>query len=264
MNRLKGKYPLKGFVDTHLHTAPDIKPRKLTDTEAARAASREQMRAIVIKSHAEPTSSRAVLAEQATGFKVFGGVCLNNSVGGLNYEAVKTTVSLGGKIVWLPTVSRDEIDLTLKENLGKLEEIFVVIAENDLVLATGHLKVEDIFNVLDLAVSMGLKKIIINHPLTGVVGATIDEQREMSHNAFLEHCYVACLPRHDGLNPALIAETVKEVGAKNCILATDLGQIYNPEPVEGFKVFIDLMMERGISWQNIEKMCILNPCSLFF
>ena len=263
MNRLE-KYPLKGFIDTHLHTAPDIKPRKLTAMEAARAASHEQMRAIVIKSHAEPTSSRAILAEQETGFKVFGGVCLNDSVGGLNCEAVKITVSQGGKIVWLPTVSRDKIDFTLKENLQKLEDIFTIIAENDLILATGHLKVEDIFNVLDLAVSMGLEKIIINHPLTRVVGATIEEQREMSHSAFLEHCYVACLPRHDGLDPVRIAEAVNEIGARRCILATDLGQIYNPEPVEGFKLFIDLMMECGISWQNIEKMCILNPYRLFF
>jgi len=264
MNRLKEKYPLKGFIDTHLHTKPDIKPRLLTDMEAARAASHEKMMAIVIKSHSEPTSSRAVLAQQETGFKVFGGICLNNSMDGLNCEAVKTAASLGGKVVWLPTTSRNDIDLTLKENWQKLEEIFTVIAENDLVLATGHLSVENIFHVLDLAVSMGLEKIIINHPLTRVVGATIEEQKEMSRTAFLEHCYVACLPGHDGLDPVRIAEAIKKVGARKCIMATDLGQINNPEPVTGFKTFINLMMKSGISGRDIEKMCLTNPYKLFF
>lgn len=264
MNRLKEKYPLKGFIDTHVHTKPDIKPRLLTDIEAARAASHEKMRAIVIKSHAEPTVSRAVLAEQETGFKVFGGICLNNNVGGLNCEAVKTTASLGGKVVWLPTISRNDMDINLKDNWYNLEEILTVIAENDLILATGHLSVEDIFQVLDLAVSMGIEKILINHPLTRVVGATIEEQKEMSRTAFLEHCYVACLPGHDGLDPLRIAEAIKKVGARKCIMATDLGQIHNQEPVTGLKSFIKSMMDSGISGKDIEKMCLTNPYRLFF
>ena len=104
MNRLEKKYPLKGFIDTHLHTAPDNRPRLLTDVEASRAARDEKMRGIVIKSHIEPTSGRALLAQKETNFKVFGGVSLNDGVGGYNVDAVKASASLRGKIVWLPTV----------------------------------------------------------------------------------------------------------------------------------------------------------------
>lgn len=273
MNRLKekhppegksGKHPLEGFIDTHLHTAPDAKSRLLNDLEAAEAASREKMGAIVIKSHLEPTSGRAAIARIQTGLDVFGGVCLNSSVGGLNVEAVKTTASMDGKVVWLPTTSRDEIDFTLKENWDKLEDIITLIAEDDLILATGHLQVADIFPVLDLAGSRGVDKIIINHPLTRVVGATVEEQKEMSRRAYLEHCYVACLPGHDGLDPQRIATAVKEVGARRCILATDLGQIHNPQPTQGFKVFIDTMMELGISHKEVEIMCRVNPNHLFY
>jgi hypothetical protein len=256
------KRSLEGFIDTHIHTAPDVKPRLLTDIEAAREAAQEKMGAIIIKSHVEPTSGRAQVARELTGFDVFGGVCLNSSVGGLNVEAVKTTASMGGKVVWLPTISRDEIDFTRKENWDKLGDILTVIAENDLILATGHLEVQNIFHVLDLAISIGIKKIIINHPLTRVVGASVDEQKEMSRNAYLEHCYVVCLPGHDGLNPEEIATAIKEVGARRCIMATDMGQKHNPHPISGFKVFTEVMMELGITWKEIELMCRVNPQGL--
>jgi len=262
--QVRKKYPLKGFIDTHIHTAPDVKPRLLSDVEAADAASREKMDAIVIKSHIEATSGRAAVARKLTGFEVFGGVCLNSSGGGLNVDAVKAAASMGGKVVWLPTISRDEIDLASKENLDKLEDILTVVIENDVALATGHLKVEDIFQVLDLAGSMGLERVLVNHPLTRVVGATIKEQKEMSRKAYLEHCYVACLPGHDGLDPQRIATAIKEVGARRCILATDLGQTHNPSPTIGFKLFIEAMMELGISREEIELMCQSNPRSLFY
>ncbi|MCE5214679.1 MAG: DUF6282 family protein [Methanobacterium sp.] len=257
MNKLEKKYPLKGFMDTHLHTAPDIQPRLLTDLEAAEAALKEKMRAIVIKSHVEPTSGRAAITQQATGMKVFGGVCLNSNVGGLNVDAVKTAAALGGKIIWLPTISK----YMFKESL---EDILTIIAENDLILATGHLSVPEIFQVLDLAKSSQVKNIIINHPLTRVVGASLDEQKEMSRTAFLEHCYVACLPRHDQLDPQMIAQAIKEIGPRKCILATDLGQRHNMHPVEGFKLYINTMMEYGVSWKDIKTMCIRNPYQLFF
>lgn len=262
MNRLEKKYPLKGFIDTHLHTAPDSKPRLLTDTEAAREARYEKMRAIVIKSHIEPTSGRASIAQQETNFKVFGGITLNESVGGYNVHAVKVSASMGGKVVWFPTISRD--NLTLKDNCDKVEEIINIIIENDMILATGHLKVDDIFQVLDQAKSMGLEKVIINHPLTRVVGASIEEQKEMSRNAYIEHCYVACLPGHDLLDPVNIANAIKEVGTQRCILATDLGQIHNNKPVIGFKSFINLMMKFNLSWGEIRQMCLVNPYKLFF
>jgi len=264
MNRLEKKYPLKGFIDTHLHTAPDNKPRLLTDVEAARKARYEKMRAIVIKSHIEPTSGRAFLAQKETNFRVFGGVCLNDSIGGYNPDAVRASASLGGKVVWLPTISRNKVDLALKNNWDKLEEIISIIAENDMILATGHLKVDDIFQVLDLANTMGLEKIIINHPLTRVVGANIEEQKEMSRKAYLEHCYVASLQLHDQLDISSIAASIKEIGHRRCILATDLGQLHNIEPVNGFKSFINMIMKFKVSSNEIRRMCLVNPYKLFF
>ncbi len=259
MENLKNKNLLEGFIDTHVHTSPDIKPRILNDIEAACEAKQEKMKAIVIKSHVESTAGRAQIAEKISKFKVIGGVCLNSSAGGLNPDAVKVASELGGKIVWFPTISAPDISI----NYENTESILNIITEKELVLATGHLKPNDIFSLIDYAKSLKIKKIIVNHPLTGVVGATIEEQKEMSKYAYLEHCFVACMEKHDNLDPNVIADAIKEIGPERCIMATDFGQAHNPAPVEGMKMFIGSMIECGIKEKYINKMCIQNPFKLF-
>jgi hypothetical protein len=257
MKTMKG-IKLNGFLDTHIHTAPDIKPRILNDINAAKEAKNEGMSAIVIKSHVEPTAGRAKIAGEISNFNVIGGVCLNLSVGGLNPEAVRVTAAIGGKIIWFPTISAPDI-----KNYEKVEEILNIIADEDLVLGTGHLKPEKIFSLIDHAKSANISKIIVNHPLTGVVGASIDEQKEMSRHAYLEHCFVACMEKHDNLDPKVIADAIKEIGPKRCIMATDFGQAHNPKPIEGMKMFIDYMVKYGVKKKHINEMCIQNPSKLF-
>ena len=252
------KYPLLNFSDIHIHTAPDIKPRLQTDFEAALSAMESKMNCIVLKSHHEPTSGRARITSDVLGFQVYGGVVLNNSVGGLNPHAVEASAELGGKFVWFPTISYPNIQM----NWSKVEDVLTVVAENEMVLATGHLKPEDIFSLIDMARSMGIWKIVVNHPLTRVVGASMDEQLEMSKHAYLEHCFVACMEMHDNLDPEMIRDSIKKIGAKRCIMATDFGQTHNPQPVNGMKMFIRIMRDKGVSIDEIRTMCIKNPQKL--
>lgn len=254
----KKYYPLENFTDTHIHTSPDIKPRSQSDIEAVLSAKKEKMHSIVLKSHIETTSSRAIIASEITGFPVYGGVVLNNSVGGLNPAVIKVSAEIGGKFVWFPTISYP----TMEMDWDKIEEILHLVAENNMVIGTGHIKPSDIFCLIDMAKSLGIWRIIVNHPLTGVVGANIDEQIEMANNAYLEHCYVACMEMHDKLDPMLIADSIKEIGANRCLMATDFGQIHNPIPVNGFKIFINAMLKYGISMDEIRLMCKENPQKL--
>jgi hypothetical protein len=249
---------LTGFIDTHIHTSPDVKPRLLNDYEAALEAQEKGMGAIVLKSHVEPTAGRAYITHRVTGFPVWGGVTLNLSVGGLNPEAVRDTALMGGKIIWLPTIHHKEIAL----DHDALDEILHLVKEYNLVLATGHLDPEGIFQVIDQCQSLGVEKIMVNHPLTLVVGASLDEQKEMARHAYLEHCWVATMPQHDKLDPEIIAESIKEVGAKHCILATDFGQEHNPRPVMGMQMMIASMIQHGISWDDVTRMCHDNPKKL--
>ena len=70
----RSKGLLKGAIDTHIHTAPDIYPRSVTVIEAAQGARAAGMKAILVKSHSTDTSDRAEIATKLTGFSVFGGV----------------------------------------------------------------------------------------------------------------------------------------------------------------------------------------------
>lgn len=260
MSKLEARYPLEGFIDTHIHTSPDVKPRIFDDVKAAFEASNEKMGAIILKSHVESTSGRARIAEKLTGLKVIGGVTLNKSVGGLNPAAVEAVAMMGGRIIWFPTTSHNEI--VLESDL--LEDVLHVIAENDLVLATGHLTPIETLKLIDIARSLRINRILVNHPFTTVVGADIYEQKEMAKYAYLEHCFVACMEKHDNIDPGLISQGIKEVGPKKCIMATDFGQSHNPCPVEGLKMFIDRMLELGITWDDVQIMCRENPLKLLF
>ncbi len=279
ISSINEKISLEGFIDTHIHTSPDIKSRVIDDMEAASQAYSEKMEAIVLKCHVEPTSSRACISGNTTEMNVIGGICLNLSVGGFNYYAVEVSSKMGGKFVWLPTISwpemrkkisnksnSEEFNLIPKSSTygESMESILNIIAQNDMVLATGHLNPEEIFQVMDWARSSGVKRIVINHPLTGVVGASLEQQKEMSKYAFLEHCFVACMPLHDQLNPEKIAESMEYVGPKKCIMATDFGQIHNPKPAFGLKLFIKSMMELGITDKQINTMCSTNPRNLIY
>jgi Family of unknown function (DUF6282) len=252
------EFPLEGFTDTHIHTYPDIKPRLMTDLEAAVSAKEEKMHSIVIKSHHEPTSGRALIASEVTDFPVYGGVVLNSSLGGLNSNAVEASALIGGRFVWFPTVSYSSLVM----DWSKVEDILNIVKENQMVLATGHLKPADIFTLIDMARSMGIWRIVVNHPLTKVVGANLDEQVEMAAHAYLEHCFVVCMENHDNLDPRLINDSIKEIGAKKCLMATDFGQIHNPRPVEGMKLFINSMLKMGVSIDDIQIMCRDNPKKL--
>jgi Family of unknown function (DUF6282) len=87
---------LRGTLDIHMHTAPDIYPRSVTVPEAANQAKAAGMGAILVKSHCTDTSDRAELTRRLTGFPVYGGVTLNYSVGGLNVHAVREAIRQGG------------------------------------------------------------------------------------------------------------------------------------------------------------------------
>jgi hypothetical protein len=141
---------LAGTIDLHLHTAPDVRPRKLDDLEAARQAAARGMRAILLKSHVTLTADRAALAESVVqGVRVFGGLALNEPVGGLNPAAVETALRLGAAQIWMPTQSAaaephpiPEPGLTIFGDQGlkpSVLDILRLIAEHDAILGTGHL-----------------------------------------------------------------------------------------------------------------------------
>jgi hypothetical protein len=112
---------------------------------------------------------------------------------------------------------------------------------------------------------VGVQRTIITHPLSIGVGptATIDEQKRMkAKGVFFEHCFTACMPHSDQLKPIKIADAIREIGPDQCILSTDFGQITNPPPAEGMRMYIEVMKHFGIEEKDILTMIKTNPAKV--
>src|SRR4051794_26229022 len=111
---------LTGVVDIHVHTDPDSVPRSIDAVDLARMAKERGMRALVLKSHWEPTASMAYLVRKAVpGIEIFGGIDLNRAVGGVNATAVERMASVKGgwgRVVWMPTFDAENQVRYSKEN----------------------------------------------------------------------------------------------------------------------------------------------------
>ncbi|MCD8083396.1 MAG: DUF6282 family protein [Clostridiales bacterium] len=275
---------LKGTIDTHVHSAPDVRKRKMTDMELMHAAVKRGVRAIVIKSHHMPTVARAADVNEickatygdSTDFQMFGGVTLNSYVGGLNPWAVDSSLSMGGKVVWLPTVHSEQ--QTKREHTkgavicvkdGKvapeLETIFSLITDYGAALATSHLSPDNIFVVVEAARRAGVRRIIISHPESNLVGLTLEEQKRLvtDYDVMLERCYAQ--PVGGGKYISNLQDNYhayEEIGSRNIILATDAGQTQNPYWYESFEESICFMAKHGATEEDLDRMTRKNAAQM--
>jgi hypothetical protein len=279
----RSKALLRGAMDTHIHTAPDIYPRSVTVVEAAQNAKAAGMRAILVKSHSTDTSDRAELATKLTGFSVYGGVTLNYPVGGLNIHAVRESIRQGGKQIWMPSTSSrafmqraDSVPTLARsvplgvpgmlitangELLPEIAPILKLIAEQDIALASSHIFPAESLLLVKAARHAGVKRITITHPHASFLGYTMEQMLELgSLGAMLEvHFTFTTRAVEDTVPVADLAKMIRTLGPRHCIMATDGGQAVNPPPHEMLRLFIAGMLEAGFSEDEIHTMTIKNP-----
>jgi len=278
---------LHGVIDLHIHAAPSHMKRKMNDLEVAKEAQLAGMRAVMIKDHLTQTGDRAQIASQVSAFPVFGGIVLNLSVGGLNLLALKAALPYGIKQVWMPTLDASQFlrnremvpglnpypdeageGISLLEPGGLLREevvpILRSIAENDLILGTGHVSAREGRALVRKAVELGVKKILVTHPQAPFLDCQLRDMQEMVEmGALLEQDIVFSLPgQKEGVPSGEIAKVIRAVGPSHCVMATDAGQASNPAPVEMMRYFIGEMLAHGISEEEIERMAQENPARL--
>ena len=122
---------VRGAYDMHIHSEPDVLPRKFNDIVLAEHAIEAGMAGVVLKSHYICTADRASLINQMfPQIRAFGGLVLNNSMGGMNPLAVDVAGRLGNKVVWMPTVdAENEVKNITGENVdGKPQPYWMTIA----------------------------------------------------------------------------------------------------------------------------------------
>jgi microsomal dipeptidase-like Zn-dependent dipeptidase len=281
--------PIEGAIDFHVHSAPDAFARNISDIDVAELAARRGMRAIVLKNHITMTADRAALfAEVVPGIDVFGGVVLNNAVGGLNPTAVEVMATMSGghgRVVWLPT--RDaQHDIATFDKPGEgiqvaengqvtpeMEAVLDKIKEHDLVLHTGHVSPDEIMAVVRRAKELGIDKIAVTHAMADVPGMSIDQMKQAAAEGallelvFLNHlmgpnAHLDWMHEWSQVSIADMAAAIKEIGADHFILASDLGQTGNPIHPDGYEILVRGLEAEGIPVADINKMMSDNPARL--
>jgi hypothetical protein len=277
---------LEGAFDLHVHTAPDCQERKQSADEYIQDLLRYRMGGALLKDHTTNTADRAqILHERYPQLNVFGAIVLNYPVGGLNPVAVEAALRMGAKFVFMPTYSsalnvklfgfahpalpypfpRHAEGIHLLDHNGHLSwevvEICELIAGFDVCLATGHVSGEEAMVLVKAAREIGVRRIAVTHASLQFLGITPELQKDLAHlGAIIEHSFVGCTT----LNPhplslANIAAQILTVGPDHCILSTDLGQVLNPPPVEGFATFAEGLVREGVSINQIRRMVVENP-----
>jgi hypothetical protein len=277
---------LKGACDTHIHTAPCIFDRLGDDFEMARRARDAGMRAIVLKSHHEPTYGRAYLTQQIVpGIQVFGGVVLDHHVGGVNPSAVEPCIKVGGKIVWMPTYHalaqatyfgsigtygwmggefKTELKpLTILDDKGKIIPEAMIIMQMckdaDIILAGGHLLPEELLKLAKAAKDMNYTKFMINHPFFKPPALDYDTIGELIKlGAWIELCSgsLCQIPGYAKITD--FTEVIKRYGVSHIVLATDGGHNRKPWPTEDLRVCAQQLNYKGVSLEDIDTILCKN------
>lgn len=278
---------LRGAVDLHVHPSPSPYPRRVDPVGAAEAAAAAGMRAIVLKSHHSDTAMLIdALRDRGLGeigCEVYGGVVLNSQVGGINPHAVSLSLAMGGRVVWLPTISSPAhiassghfptATVTLLDEpptdvwgpggelLPEMGTIFGLIAEADAVLASGHVPATSIVASFEAAREAGVRRLLVNHPNFIVDVGSEEARRLVELGAYIEHevsMYDESSRFHQ-FGIETLEEWIELAGVERTVLASDLGQANNPLPPESLQRIAERLVAGGLAPGQVHDLLATNP-----
>lgn len=273
-----GTVSLKGVIDMHVHSNPDIRHRRYDDFELMEAGIRVGARAIVIKTHQGTTVDRAFLCNRHNeivhqgdnDFTMFGSVTMNRQMGGINPWAAESGLKLGAKVIWLPTQSARNNMLRQNQDpagcvevirdgrvVPELSDIFRLVKDYDVVLGTGHVSPEECFRVVEAARNAGVRKLVVTHPEWWMVGISLEDQVRLvkDYDVILEHCFAQ--PMGGGKyksNLPMNLEAVQACGYKNVMVSTDGGQVENPNWEIALEQYMQYLLDHGVGEKELRYM----------
>lgn len=265
---------LEGIIDMHAHVGPATQlsiSRSLDAIEAAQLAQRHGMRALVFKQHYLETASWAYLVSRMVpGIKLFGGIALNRSVGGLNPNAVEQVATFAGgfgRVVFMPTFESEHynpnspIAVPVSKNgqlLPAVHEVLKVVAKYDMALSTGHSSPQESLMIIKAAKAAGVNRVFVQHPIMPRVGMSIEMQKEAAKmGALLEYVLGEAMGNQKEFEHW--AEGIKAVGPENVVIGSDLGQWGRSLPTDGYKLTIPRLLKAGFTRAQIDTMTKTNP-----
>ena len=284
---------LRDALDIHTHLDPDSfgphsnqARRSLDVVDMARRAKSAGMRGFVIKQHYDQTAQLAYLARKAVpDVEVFGMLCSNRTVGGLNPEAVHHfTEVIGGhaRIVSMPTwdsenfvrksknptrpavaVSRD--GALLPETIALIETIAQAkIRDSDakLALATGHVSAEEALLVIREARRQGVN-VVATHAIGHTIDMTLAQMKEAAGlGAYVEFVANFLTLERGGFTAQQYYDAIREIGPAQVIFSSDGGQANRPPPDDLIASAAHQLLELGLTQAELRTMMVDNPATL--
>jgi hypothetical protein len=212
---------------------------------------------------------------------VFGGICCDREVGGMNPAAVEVALRLGARIVWLPTLSsRQDVVNGVAAQLGipgpglvvtdaedallpETRDVLTLVAEHDAILATGHVSAAEHYAVVREFARRG--RVVLTHATEDLAGPHLSapQCRELADlGAWVELCAMTCIGALATKSVGDMLATIRAVGIERVTLATDFGQKVNPRPTAGLQTYADALFAAGLTETEIRRMACANPCEL--
>lgn len=284
---------VRGAYDVHIHIAPDVMRRRITDLELAPRFIDRGLAGFVLKSHYVPTAERAALVRAVyPDCDALGAITLNASVGGVNPVAVEIAARGGAQVVWLPTVDsanqqscleaapagatppmwaqlqQDLRDAGIQAPTAEVldadgailqatRHVLEVIARHDMTLATGHLHGDESAVVVKAARELGVRRIMVTHPEFTSQQIAQEQQKALAtHGALLERCLTT--PLTGKVSWDVWLDNIRAVGPEYSVISSDLGQPFNSPVEDGLALVADILLEHGFTDEEIRRMAVHN------
>jgi len=143
------------------------------------------------------------------------------------------------------------------------EAVIEIVRDRGMVLATGHLRPDEVDRLTARAIEMGLRKIISTHPDLPAISMPVELQKRLAERGiFFERTFNVSSPRHNALTVAGLAARIRDVGYAQTIMATDFGQPDSPLPADGLESYAEVMLASGFSADEVRRMVSENARGL--
>jgi hypothetical protein len=261
------------MFDLHVHAAPDITPRLGDDRQVLSWYAEAGFTGCVLKAHYDATMGRAAAASAGLALRAYGGLALNQQVGGTNPAAVAAALAMGARVIWMPTadahtqhavgplrlcVRRPELPGTtyaippVDWSAGpRVRQILELVAEADAVLATGHLSVPETAWLLGEARRANISRLLLTHPSYTVPAMTPAQAAELTMQGAYAEITANQLLCQPGCDAARLAAFITAVGYDHVVLSSDAGQPENPTPPDALRLLIDALAAEGLDRQAL-------------
>src|SRR5437879_1014666 len=234
---------LEGAFDTHIHSAPDVLPRKFNDIELALdIAGRLGTRVCWLPS-VDNANELENVAGQRDESKLPYWMSIAREMRALGIAGSFLSVTEDGQVT------------------QATRQCLEIVAKHDMVLATSHIRPSEVLPVVNAAHEVGVNRIVITHPEFPTTLLSIAQQQELARlGVFFERCFTT--PNTGKIPWAQVFANIRHVGPASTILATDLGQTTAPYPDEGLGMFMARLLDNGFTESEVRMMVRDNPAQV--